>query len=290
MLEWSTDYFQQKGVPNPRLDSELLLAHVLRCRRIDLYIQFDRPLSSQELDQYRELVRARLQRQPVAYILQETEFWSLPLTVRPGCLVPRQDTETLVELALKVIGDMREAFPTDEQLRVVELGVGSGAIPLAVCSEAEGIWWAATDISPLALSVANENRARHQKLLEPRSNKLHLLQARDLEGFSSTFRPHLVISNPPYIASADIDGLEPEVAMAEPRVALDGGPDGLDPHRTLLDFASRQLVAGGHVMLEIGFDQGPSAKKLVEETPGLQFVEVHKDYAGNDRVLHALKP
>lgn len=290
LLDWSSGYFKEKGLSNPRVDSELLLAHVLGCRRIELYLQFDRPMSRTELADYRALVRARASHTPVAYLVGETGFHNLVLKVRPGCLIPRPETETLVEAALDVMEPLRRTGAgAGAGLRVLEVGTGSGAIPLALCSESEGLWIVSCEVSPEALAVAVENLARHAELLSPRRNALHLLRAHGATSLGRGFSPDLIVSNPPYIPTDQIDGLEPEVALAEPRVALDGGPDGLEPHRELMEYAAAMLPAGGRLLLEIGHDQGPAAREALGAHPSLRLVEIHQDLGGRDRVLHAVK-
>ncbi len=286
LLNWTEEYFDGKGVPSPRLDAELLLAHVLGCRRIDLYLQFDRPLADAELTRFRELVRARGQRRPLAYLVGEADFWSLTLAVREGILIPSPDTETLVEGILAAIAALRQEQP-ERPLQALELGTGSAAIPLAVCSEVQGVRWLAVERSPAAMAVAVENRRRHAGLLEPRGNALRLVLGDRFEAIAATFRPHLVAGNPPYIPRGTIDRLMPEVSQAEPRLALDGGLDGGDFQRYMLAYAERALAPGGHVLLEMGSDQERRLRGELAQQAGLRLVEVRNDAAGHPRVLHA---
>jgi len=289
LLNWTEGYFQEKGIPSPRLDAELLLAHVLGCRRIDLYLQFDRPLGEDELTRFRELVRARGQRRPLAYLVGEAEFWSLPLAVREGILVPSPDTETLVEGILAAVAALRAAEPA-RPLLTLELGTGSAAIPLAVCSEVEGMRWVAVERSAAAMAVAAENRRRHAGLLTPRSNALELVLGDRFEAIAAGCRPHLVAGNPPYIPRGTIDRLMPEVSKAEPRLALDGGRDGGDFQRYLLAYAERALAPGGHLLMEMGSDQERRLRGELAQHGGLRLVGVRNDLAGHPRVLHAERP
>jgi release factor glutamine methyltransferase len=286
LLDWTEGYLDDKGVPSPRLDAELLLAHVLGCRRIDLYLRFDRPLAEAELGAYRALVRARGQRRPLAYLVGETGFWSLTLTVREGILIPSPDTETLVEGVLAAIAALRAEDPA-RPLRALELGTGSAAIPLAVCSEVEGLAWVAVERSPAAMAVAAENRRRHAGLLAPRRNALWLVLGDRFEAIAPDWRPHLVAGNPPYIPDGTVDRLMPEVSQAEPRMALAGGLDGGDFQRAMLDYAQRSLAPGGHVLMEMGSEQERRLRADVEQRPGLRLIDVRKDLAGHPRVLHA---
>lgn len=288
ILNWCRAYFQEKGLPSPRLDSELLLAHALGCSRLDLYLQFDRPLSASELSSFKSLVRQRLERVPVAYLTGEAGFWNQTLKVGPGCLIPRPDTETLVEatlVALREIGGQGD--DPGAKITVAELGTGCGAIPLAVCSEVRGLTWIAVELSIAALALARENLALHRQILAPRANRVLLIRGDLLEPFSRNFRPSLVVSNPPYIPSAEIDSLEPEVSRQEPRAALDGGPDGMDVHRYLAGYAARNLPAGGQLLMEIGAAQERSAADIIAAQPALEWAPVRRDLAGRPRVVSA---
>lgn len=285
LLQWTEGFFRGKGIDSPRLDAEVLLAHVLGCPRINLYLQFDRPLNVEELAAYRELVRARANHTPVAYLVGSIGFWKLNLVIRPGCLVPRPDTEALVEATLRALAEVRTQAKTGEPLTVLELGTGSGAIPLAVCSEDELISWVGIEFSPAALSVARENRDRHGELLGPRKNGMHVVRGDRFTSISETFLPSLIVSNPPYVRSDDIAGLMPEVAQAEPRVALDGGFDGMDFHRYLMKFAARHLVPGGRLLMEMGQDQGAALKAAAAVHPELRFIGIYKDLGDRDRVI-----
>lgn len=285
LLQWCEGYFREKGIDTPKLDAERLLAHALGCRRIDLYLTFDRPLAPAELDTFRELVRRRAAREPVAYLTGEAGFWTLELAVGPGCLVPRPDTESLVEGALAAIDALREGGPP-RHLRLLELGTGSGAIPLALCAERTGLEIDATDASPAALAYAQVNRQRHAALLTPRQNRLRLICCRDFDALAPEFRCELLVSNPPYVPSDKIAGLAPEVSRVEPHAALDGGADGLAVHRRLLALAPARLVPGGHMLLETGADQEPALLALLGNVPELALVDYRRDLAGRPRVLH----
>ena len=286
ILNWTEHYLQEKGVPSPRLDAELLLAHALGCERLDLYLKHDRPLAPEELARYREMVRERGQRRPLAYLVGERGFWNLNLAVRPGVLIPSPDSETLVE---GILAAAAACLPETgrESVRVLDLGCGSGAIPLAVCSEITEVCWVATERSPEAMAVARENRERYAELLAPRRNALHLVLGDRFEPIAEGWRPHLVVGNPPYIPSGTIDRLMPEVSRAEPRLALDGGRDGSRFQRYMIEYAARALVPGGRLLFEMGAEQGRALAEVVNQTPNLHLVEQRKDLSGHPRVLHA---
>lgn len=289
LLDWSTNYFAGKGIETARFDAERLLAHVLRVSRLDLYLQFDKPLAEPELAAFRELVRRRADREPAPYLIGEAGFWNLTLAIRPGCLIPRPDTETLVEAAVSAVAKRRERESEGTVIRILELGTGSAAIPLAVCSETHDIFWLAVEHSAAALSVALENRRLYLDMLAERRHRLHLVCADGFSALAPGFRPDLIVSNPPYIPSAMIPTLEPEVARYEPRAALDGGADGLDWHRTLSAFAAERLASGGDLLLEIGSDQAEAVTALVAAQPGLTTKEVLRDLEGRPRVVWALR-
>jgi len=287
LLERTAEFFQTKGVHTPRLDAELLLAHVLKCPRIQLYLQFDRPLSAPELDAYRELVRARGDRRPVAYLTGEVGFWDLDLYVDPGVLIPSPDTETLVEGILEAVKVLRERLGSEAELNVLELGTGSGAIPLAVCSAERRIIWAGVERSTAALLVARRNRERHEALQSPRGNRLLLVLGDRFEPVNPEWRPHLVVGNPPYIPTGTIDRLMPEVSRAEPRLALDGGADGAKFQRYMMAYAAKRLEPGGRLLFEMGAEQERMLRQVLGGHPELRALPVRKDLSGHPRVLQA---
>jgi release factor glutamine methyltransferase len=270
VLNWTTQRFQERGLESARLEAEVLLAHVLATTRVGLYTAFDKPLQATELARYKELIRRRLAGEPVAYLLGNQEFWSLPLTVDPRVLIPRRDTETLVELAL-------ELLPAGRDARVADICTGSGAVALAVAKERPQAVVIATDVSEPALEVARLNAASNKLTVEFRRGDLLAPLAGE--------RFDLILSNPPYIPTGDLAGLSPEVKR-EPRLALDGGRDGLDAVRRLAAGAAAHLVPGGAIALEHGFDQGPAVRGILEAA-GLREARTKKDLGGNDRVTWA---
>lgn len=274
VLGWTKGYFADKGLDTPRLDAELLIADALGIDRMRIYLDHHKPLRADELAGIRERVRRRGRREPVAYITGNRGFWSLDLTVDPRVLVPRPDTERLVERAIARLDGVEGA-------RVVDVGTGSGAIALALAHAKPDSAVLAIDRSPDALDVARANAARNG--LE----RVEFAQGDLLAGVEGPF--DLVASNPPYIPSAVIDGLMPEVARYEPRLALDGGPDGLDLIRRLIPQAAERLTPGGALLIEIGHDQGPAAQALCAADERFEAVQIVEDYGGNDRVLEATR-
>lgn len=275
LLEWTTRRFAGAGIDSPRLAAQILLAHALGIDRVQLYVQHDKPLGPDELGRYRELVRRRLAGEPVAYLTGRQEFWSLSLAVDARVLVPRRDTETLVEL---VLDQVDRAAP----LRIADLGTGSGAIALALARELPQARLVATDRSADALAVARENAARLGL-----ADRVELREGDLFGALGGGERFDVLVSNPPYVASGAIDGLAPEVRR-EPRAALDGGPDGLDHLRRLAAGAAAHLAApGGLVAFEHGFDQGGAVRALIDATGAFQPAATRADLAGQPRVTWA---
>lgn len=269
ILNWTKQYFEEKGVDTPRLDAEVLLSHILKCDRIHLYVNFDRPLVEEELASYRQMVKARVQRMPVAYILGEKEFMGHSFCVTPDVLIPRPDTEILVEEAIRLLAEK-------ESPRIVDIGTGSGAILLSVLLGIEGSTGVAVDLSPNALAVAKSNGER-LGLAGRADFRLGDLYAPVDGSFDA------ILSNPPYIPVRDMAGLSPEVKQ-EPEMALVGGVDGLDFYRRLIDEAPRYLKEDGIVLFEVGIHQAQDVAEL-GKARGFRTQRILPDYAGIDRVV-----
>lgn len=269
ILNWTKQYFEEKGVDSPRLDAEVLLSHILKCDRIHLYVNFDRPLVGEELSSFRQMVKARAQRMPVAYILGEKEFMGHSFRVTPDVLIPRPDTEILVEEAIRLLAEK-------ETPRIVDIGTGSGAILLSVLKGTEGSTGVAVDLSPAALAVAKSN-GECLGLADRVEFRLGDLYA-PVDGLFDA-----ILSNPPYIPVRDMEGLSPEVKQ-EPEMALVGGVDGLDFYRRLIDDAPRYLKEGGIVLFEVGIHQAQAVAELGKRR-GFSAQRILPDYAGIDRVV-----
>jgi release factor glutamine methyltransferase len=279
LLEWTTGFFTRKGVDPARLSSELLLSHVLQSPRIKLYTDFERILTEPQLAAFRELVRRASEEEPIAYLTGKAHFFNLEFEVTRDVLIPRPDTETLVEnvlqLARRTIGF--------ESPRILDLCTGSGCIAAAIAQHNKNATLVATEVSPAAVEVARRN---FEKLgLLPRISLLHGDLYEPLSQLPEKQPFDMIVSNPPYIATAQIESLDRSVRDYEPRLALDGGADGLDFHRRILEGASSRLRRGGLVYLEIAFDQGDAIRKLVQEYREFTDGRVLKDHAGNERVL-----
>lgn len=281
LIEWTTSYFASRGVESPRPSAEILLASVLNLKRYQLYVQYDKPMEQAELTAFKQLIKRRAAREPVAYIVGHKEFWSMDLLVSPRVLIPRPETECVVETAiehLKTNGDSAVK-------RVLELGTGSGAIILALASEDDRHLYFASDLSRHAIDIARTNAAAH-----------------GLTGSISFFcgnwfnpldpnkkRLDIILSNPPYIKTGDIDKLQPEIKGFEPGMALDGGSDGLNCIRKIIENAYEYLVPDGSLFLEIGYDQQAAVADIAKRTGQYRPARFRKDYAGNVRVLSLMR-
>jgi len=274
----TTELFRKHRVESPRLEAELLLASVLGIERIQLYVRFDQPLAEDEVARYRELVKRRGRHEPVHYILGRREFWSLDLAVERGVLIPRPDTECLVEEVLAHLG------PTPPALRVADVGTGSGAIAIALAKERPTLDVWAGDLAEIPVRVAAENARRHGV-----EGRVHVVRADLLAGLAAAAGGpfDLVASNPPYVSEDELATLEPHVRESEPREALVGGADGLEVIRRLVGELDRGLVPGGALFIEIGSEQGEAVRALV--APRFEEVRVRRDYAALDRVVVAVK-
>jgi release factor glutamine methyltransferase len=277
LLEWTTAYFKSHAIESPRAAAELLLAHVLRLKRVDLYVRYDQPLIAAELQQYKSLIKRRVDREPVAYILGTKEFWSLDFAVTRDVLIPRPETECLVETALARL----DQEPQPGARCIMDLGTGSGAVVLALAAEQPQHRFFASDISLKAIELARQN-ARSQGMAE----KIHFLCGHWLQPLHSrTPVFDMIVSNPPYIKHAALDGLQPEIFLYEPLTALDGGQSGLRYLKQIIVAAHPHLKTGGSLLLEIGHDQQKAVFDVCRDVGRYENIRCVKDYSGYDRVV-----
>jgi len=278
-LQAGERYLREAGVGSARLDAELLLGKVLGAGREKLYLDFDRTLQAVEERRFRELLLRRGRREPLAYILGEKEFWSLDFIVTPDVLVPRPETERLVEAALGLVNHR----PKGTAMRVLDLGTGSGAIAVSLAKERSDLELWATDLSIQALEVARVNA-----LLHDASQRIRF-RAGDLFGPVEELRDwfHVLVSNPPYVTQSEIDNLPPEVREWEPRLALCGGSDGLDFYRRVIQEGPLYLVRDGFMALEISADMAKAVSGLFAAAGCYSTPSVYQDLAGRDRVVVA---
>ena len=270
ILKKTESFFRSKGIPSPRLDAELIVGHHLELDRVALYLQFDRPLNERELEPMRDDVRRRAAREPIAWIIGTKGFWSLDLDAHRDVLVPRPDTETLVQAAL-------DRIPEDAECFVADIGSGTGAVGLAIAAERPLVKLFAVDVSEAALRCTKANVGKLEL-----QDRVAVLKGSLLDPIPAARRIDVVVSNPPYIPSSEIDGLAPEIADHEPRLALDGGADGLDIYRTLIPAAARRATTA--VLLEHGDGQDPALLRMMESS-GLVDLASHADLTGTVRVV-----
>jgi release factor glutamine methyltransferase len=267
------------GIDSAALDADVLLSYALGLTREQLLLRADSLLSADQADCFAALLARRLQREPMAYIIGRQEFWSLDFHVSPAVLIPRPETERLVEAALSLAASVTSTNP----LRVLDLGTGSGAIAVSLATEIPAAEIIATDISPAALAVARQN-ARINGVAE----RIEFCCGDLIDALAAQATAFdLILSNPPYIRRAEIAVLEPEVGFYEPRAALDGGADGLDFYRRIAAGAWRFLAPNGALALEVGADMGDGVCAVFNQTGRYQEVVVLQDYAARDRVMIA---
>ncbi len=277
-IQKSTDFLAKKGVDSPRLQSELLLAHVLKTQRLKLYLDFSRALTEGETVGLRELVQRRGNREPLQHILGTVNFCGLELKVNKDVLVPRPETEMLAEHAWKFLNSL------GRDSTFLDFGTGSGCIAVAVSNNAKQSRGWAIDRSADALSVARDNA-----LLHPVGDRLALLESDGFKALDRSMRFDLIVSNPPYIPSQEIETLQEEVRKFDPRVALDGGVDGLDFYRLLGNESAYFLTDRGKMMVEFGDGQETALAALFSST-GWQVESVESDYTRQPRILIVGRP
>lgn len=281
LLNWVTEYLTTKGIESPRLSAELLLSHLLRLKRIDLYTQFDKQVLQQQLDQLHDLVKRAGLHEPVGYLTGKTEFYSLELDITADCMIPRPETELLVQRAI-------EFLRTRSGVQYVcDLCTGSGCIAVAIAKNFPDARVIATDISAAALEVAAGNFEKHHlnehvrllcgDLFDP------IIQQLDVKQFD------LIVCNPPYVSTAEYEKLDKNVKDYEPQCALLAGADGMDVYRRIIEKVDDYLKYGASLMLEIGYAQGAAVKDLMDQSGIFTEVKIEKDFHNNDRIIIATK-
>jgi release factor glutamine methyltransferase len=277
LLTWTTDWLTTKGSESARLDAEVLLAHVRGCQRILLYTAFDTPVSDAERARFRELVKRRGDGEPVAYLVGNREFFSLPFAVSPAVLVPRPETEGLVVRVIDLCKPLTAS-------RIIDVGTGSGAIAVTLAKHLPRARLAATDISPAALAVARENAARHGV-----AERIEFLECDLLSAPQAAGPWDVIVSNPPYVRDDEFDALPRDVRLHEPKGALVAGPTGVEVVARLAADAVGSLAAGGWLVVEIGPVVAAAAERALAAVPGLVPGPTLPDMAGLPRIVQARK-
>lgn len=269
ILTLSTEHLRKHNVDEPRLSSELIITKVLNVKRLDIYLQFERELTDEEISKIRSLLKRRSEHEPIQYILGETEFYGLKFNVNPSVLIPRHDTEILVQTAIDLIGD--------KALSVLEIGTGSGCIAVSLTHKCRNIKIIATDVSEEVLKTAKENSVFNKVNDRISFIRQDILKEMPKEKYD------IIISNPPYISKEVIGTLDRQVKDYEPLRALTDGGDGLAFYRRINEIIPDILETGGSVLLEIGYDQAENVKAIYEKS--LKYIEIMRDYSGNNRVF-----
>lgn len=276
LMRWSTQFLESKAFSSPRLDTEILLCHVLQCRRIDLYMRFDQPLSRSELSEFKALLIRRLRHEPVAYIVGYKEFMSLRFQVNSKVLIPRPETELLVENAI----DFAKA--QNRPLRILEVGLGSGCIGISLLHALKDASLVAWDLSPEAIEISSMNAKACD--IETSRFEFHHKDALDEKTWMGIERFDIIISNPPYIGEKERKDLETSVVAFEPELALFAADEGLAFYKAIGNFARNCLAIDGKLFLEIGTSQGGSVSDILKSL-GWKDIIVKKDYSRHDRII-----
>ncbi|MDI9467259.1 MAG: peptide chain release factor N(5)-glutamine methyltransferase [Bacillota bacterium] len=272
LLEWTTRFFTDKGIENPRLNAEVLLAQVLNKDRVYLYANYYAPVNKHEREQYRELIKRRANREPLAYLVEKREFMGLDFRVTPAVLIPRPETELLVETVLQLVDP-------HQPVSICDVGTGSGAIAVSLAYYLPQAQVTGIDISEEALEIARFNAERH-------GVNVRFLKGDLLTGLAAEERFHLICANLPYISEEEYPGLDQEVRDFEPKLALWGFGDGLELYRKLVPQVWTHLQPGGYLFMEIGCNQAEAATQLL---PASVSVQVMQDWSGLDRLIVAYK-
>ena len=274
ILDKTVNYFKKYDIPQPRLDAEVLLADLLKMERINLYVNFDRPLTSEEIDSYREMILKRRQGTPVAYLVGQKEFMGLKFKVNSNVLIPRPETEHLVQTILNRIDTWEQ-----EEVKIADIGTGSGAIIISIAKLSDGlVKGIGIDISEASLNLAQENAVNLEV-----DEQLEFKEGDLLEPLEETV--DIIVSNPPYIPSEELDDLQKEVQQ-EPKLALDGGEDGLDYYRKIINDAPEYLTTDGLLAFEVGIKQSQDVADLLEKADYTN-IEIKKDYSDIERIVLA---
>ena len=277
LLDWTGDFFIRKGIPpqTAKLEARIVLAHVLKCKPIDLLVRYNEQPDEKSRATFRELILRRADGWPVAYLVGQREFYLLSFEVSPAVLIPRPETETLVAEALKLLKPI--ANPS-----VLDLGTGSGCIAVSIAHQKKDARVTAVDVSPDALDIAKRNAERHGV-----ADRIDFRQGDLFAAVPADGRFDLIVSNPPYVTPGELAGLAPEVRDHEPRLALDGGPDGLAFYRRLAMGSGAFLKPGGWLLAEIGATQDDAVRGLLGERPEFEVGKTIRDAAGLPRVVVA---
>ena len=274
-INLSTEFLSKKGIDSPRINAELMLAHILKCKRLDLYLKFDQPLNDEETKLYREYLKRRSSREPLQYITGSVEFYGLEFKVNNSVLIPRQETEILLETVIN-------QNLKDDRFNILDIGTGSGNIAVCLAKHLENSNVTSVDISDEALKVAKANAE-----LNDVGDKITFIQANifsntELNGFD------IIVSNPPYVSEEDYENLQPELRLYEPKISLTDNNDGLSFYKQIVSASGHLLKSGGKIYFEVGAGQFEKVMSMLREN-NFSNVEYKKDYLNIERVIYGVK-
>lgn len=271
-IKLSAGYLEKKGVESPRINAELLLAHILKCKRLDLYLKFDRPLSEDEVTLYRGLLKRRGEFEPLQYIVGSVEFYGLTFYVNSNVLIPRPETEILVE-------EIVEQNKNKPELKILDIGTGSGNIAISLAKNLPGSLVIGTDISKEALLIAGNN-----SVLNSTENQVRFIENDILNSYPEGNGYNVIVSNPPYVPADEFEKLRPELKVYEPRQALTDNADGFIYYREISSKARELLLPGGRLYFETGQGQSGAVKKILEDNK-FEHISIKNDYLDIERVV-----
>lgn len=276
LLNITADYLNKKGIESPRLNAELLLSHVLNCKRLSLYLSFDRPLKENEVNEYRELIRRRKDREPLQYIIGEVEFYGMQFKVNRDVLIPRPETELLVEA---IISDFKDSIGS---IKILDIGTGSGNIAISLARNLPQAIVTGIDISEDALRIAEENKALNK------INNVSFYKSDIINELIPDEKYDVIVSNPPYVAELEYHSLEPELKMYEPKISLTDNSDGTLFYRTICQKSNAILKTNGSLYFELGKDLYSIVQNYMEENNFIN-IKIIKDYQDIERVIAGIK-
>jgi release factor glutamine methyltransferase len=272
----SSEFLKNKGIESPRINAELLLAHILNCKRLNLYLAFDRPLTEEELEKYRSLLKRRINFEPLQYIIGKVEFYGIDFIVNSSVLIPRQETEILVETII-------EQYKSNDSLKILDIGTGSGNIAVSLAKNLDKSSVMALDISEEALKTAKENA-----LLNSVSDKIEFIKNDFLNEEFNNHDFDIVVSNPPYVSINEFETLRPELKTYEPKIALTDYNSGLSFYKRISERSGSLLKQGGNLFFEVGIGQYSKVSEIMSDN-GFQNIRVIKDYQNIERVISGEK-
>lgn len=276
-IKLSTEYFEKKGIESPRLNAELLLADILNCKRLDLYLKYDQPLTEDEINKYREYIARRAKREPLQYIIGKVDFFGLELKVNQSVLIPRPETEILVETIIN-------KEKNKDSLLILDIGTGSGNISIALAKNLFQSKIVAVDVSSEALKVAEENAIKHNVI-----NQIELVRKNIFEDTNFyDLKFDIIVSNPPYVSINDYQSLQEEIIHYEPQIAITDNDDGLKFYKIISEIANKNLKTGGRIYLEIGAGKSEQIKNILTSS-GFDNIQFVKDYQQINRIIYGMK-